>query len=363
MSKSVWSEPTPGSLVMFSRITQFVVAVGNPAEEALIRSGLGQLGLNKVISAASGPAAQKLLGSHQPHVVIAAWELPGLGGLRLVKQIRAGRDSADWPCVLVVQERHESEIYMAEGVEVSGFLPRPLTEAGVAAKVREILRVHEAALWPQADEERADRLVDEGHLNEALDDYQAVIENGKNKMAGIQAEIGLILIEKGDYEQAIDYLERAVLVQPHIASAHAALGQAYLETGRPAEAHRALERARTIAPLDEQVQKDLAESLLRSEQFGLAEGIFRKLLQQKPDDEFLLNRLGISLRRQRKFQEAITHYRQAIGINNQEENLYFNLGRCLFDTGQFEEAITALNQALNINPNMGEARQLLAKIR
>ena len=357
-----WARENSISVFMLVHSTHFLVAVRDLDESALIRGVLEKLGAKHIEMFSSGPEALQAAKSKPYYFIIAGWELPGLGGLRLTKEVRWNVSSARQPCLLIIPEHNQSERNLAEGVEITDFLVRPLTPEKVAARILEVLDEEAHGRRPDQQLEEADQLISEGRPEEALEKYQSLASAGRDQLADLHTDLGLALNQAGRLGEAIDNLEQAALMQPGKARAHLALGQVYLKAGRAAEALRAVERALNLEPNNEAARMHLADSLLENDRPARAETMFLSLLQRHPHDLHLLNRLGIALRKQGKFEEAVAHYKKALTINDQDENLYFNLGRCHLEIGQVEAAVHALNQALNIRPGLEEARLLLAKI-
>jgi predicted Zn-dependent protease len=66
----------------------------------------------------------------------------------------------------------------------------------------------------------------------------------------VNAGLGGILRDEGDYEQAISYCRKAISAKPELAAGHAGIAQAYMEPGRFEEAERALRDAIRCEPGD-----------------------------------------------------------------------------------------------------------------
>lgn len=341
---------------------KILIGVPDQEEAALIKGVLSELGYYNTTIVENGPDAASLAELGAARIIIAVWELPNLGGLRLVRMVRKKDHSADIPCVLIVPQFHESEINMAEGAGVDYFLARPLTRDKIEEMVGKIIGGAKDSGWPDGFEENAENLTDSGDLASALDVYNQALESGRRRMAGLNMEMGSVYQKQGRTEEAIVHFENASLLDPLMPRAQAALGMAYLEANRPAEAGRALERASKLDPMNDEIKLNLAESWLLSGKNVKAEKLFGELLDKNPENMHLLNRMGIALRKQGKYTQAIGHYSLAISINDQDEHLFFNLSRCYYETGDLKKALDAVNQSLYINPAFEQARQLLGEI-
>ncbi|MFH1135582.1 MAG: tetratricopeptide repeat protein [Pseudomonadota bacterium] len=347
---------------MASPETNFLIGVHEEQEGLTIRNALESAGYFNSTVVGTGPEALKILEKKSDFFFIVSWELPRLGGLRFVKEVRLRPPSADQPCVLIVQRHYESEFNMSEGVLVNGFLPRPLNQPDVAAKIQQLVNEREDSSWETKGQAEADKLIGNGRAREAVKFLERGLASGKKRLAGLQAETGLALQKQGRLKDAMDYLEKALAQDPTQARALAGLGRTYLAVGRFADAGKMLEKAMGLDPRNQEVRADLAESLLSAEKPGQAEELFRKLIEENPENLHYYNRLGIALRKQGKYRDAAANYHRALSLNDRDENLYFNLSRSLYETGKTGKALAAAKKALEINPDFIEAQRLKEKI-
>lgn len=347
---------------MISPETRFLIASGDKEERSLIFNALRERGYYHVTAVDNGPAALGLLESGRSFFIVAAWELPRLGGMRLAKEARRLRPGERPETVFIVPKDCESEKAMAQEISPSGFLVRPLNPAGVGAELDRILDGGNIEDWPQTVTTAGDMLVSDGRLKEAEAVYGKALESGRQRLAGLHAEMGLVLLQLGKLPEAIDALEQSALADPTMPRAQEALGRAYMEANRPAEAARAWERALKNDPQNTETKTRLAESLLQAGHPDRAAALFKELLEKNPADKHFLNQMGIALRKQGRYALAVEHYQQALKTVEQDENLIFNLGRCYMETGQQQNAMDMMRRALSINPGFEPARELLEKL-
>lgn len=336
----------------------FLLAMGDAQEGYLIQGVIQQLGFLNITRVYDGAQVVQVMTKVSPDFVVGAWELPGYGGLRLVKEIRA-RFGDTRPCLLVVPEYPENERNIAQGAGVSDFLVRPLTVAATKAKLQDWISQKNQPTALEQEEKAADKLVEGGRWKEALVQYDRALSVGRKQMSGLQTELGLTLKKLGRMDEAIDVLEKAVQAFPDLARAQAALGEAYLDAGRLFEAGQVLSRAARLDPGQQNIFRLLDEVNRQNEQAGRDEEALRTRLAEKPDDPYLLNRLGIMLRKQGKYGEAAAAYLRAIKSLGPNQNLYYNLAKACYEGGQIKSAISALKAALKIEPPLEKAQQLL----
>lgn len=359
-----------GALTIYSdnimRIPEakILIASGDKSEADRIGRALEIEGRRNFTIVSKGSDALSLLEGGADYLLIASWELPGLGGLRLARIYHGLKIRKEHACILILPEynAHEINIIDDSGIHIDAIIARPFNNTGVSKAVKKALGPLNRSQWPLQAELQAEKLIDSGRPEKAVEKYNEALNHGRERLAGIHTEIGHVLLKKGKINEALDHLETAVLNDPLLERAQAALGRTYLEAGRPAEAAQALGRASALNPNDGRIKTDLAESLLQTGKYDRAEVIFKSLIAHKPGDLYLLNRLGMALRKQNKYSQALTYYSEALRINDQDENLLFNIGRCCFEVGDFTRAITVLNQALNLKPDFENARSLLGKI-
>lgn len=121
-------------------------------------------------------------------------------------------------------------------------------------------------------------------------------------------------ISKGDSEQAIKHLNRALTIFPEYLVARSTLGAEYLKLKRLDEAIEQFELAIKVSP-----------------------AAFNPRLY-----------LGVALVQQKKFSDATQHLGQAVSLNRADASAHFYLGIALLGVDDLVEAESALRKALSI---------------
>ena len=350
---------------MFGPEMNFLVAIPDPAKTETIARALSDEGYFNLTRVDDGLVAAELIRRNPDFFLIAAWDLPGVGGLELANEVRHSRSARHMPIILVGSPPTPQAMVQARELKVNGFcFGAGLSPDSLMEKVRKIMVTGgEEASRPESMEAEADELMKLGRVEEAVAMYRRIADETAKRTAALHGEIGILLLQKGETEAAVAELEQSVRDNPLMPRAQAALGQAYLDTGRPEDAAPVLEAAHRLDPQNEQVQAHLGESLLQAERFEKAEEVFQNLLDRNPHSMFYLNRLAIALRKQTKYTQALNLYLKALTIGREDENLHFNLGRCYFEAKRPDQAVPHLKKALEINPGFDEARLFLERIR
>jgi len=145
----------------------------------------------------------------------------------------------------------------------------------------------------------------------------------------VPTDMGRVLINHGQYSEAIHHLTKAIRIDPNFAPAYLNMGRALTEQGRLDEA---------IVYLTKAVRLD-------------------------PKSAWSHANLGSTLGRKGRIDEAIASTLEAIRLKPDFVEARTNLGMCLGVQGRFDEAIAQFTGALRINPGYDPARRGLAAAR
>ena len=133
--------------------------------------------------------------------------------------------------------------------------------------------------------------------------------------------LGAVLEEIGDLEEATVHYSEAVRIKPDYAVAHNNLGEIKARQKMPKEAM----------------------------------SHYYQALKSKPDYAKPYNNLGIELAKQGKLQEAVFYLSRALEIEPSYADAHCNLGAVLARQGKMDEAMTHFSEALRIDPNFARA--------
>jgi len=103
--------------------------------------------------------------------------------------------------------------------------------------------------------------------------------------------LGFSYSEKGDYEKALEYFEKADILRPNHAEILRCLGWCYFHSTSPRRGLVILERARTLTPQDTLILLDLGVCLLTSRKQKEAKKYFLQVLELEPNNEKALGYL------------------------------------------------------------------------
>jgi tetratricopeptide (TPR) repeat protein len=181
---------------------------------------------------------------------------------------------------------------------------------------------------------------------------------------------GRAALAKYEFARAIDYLERALAIEPRALGLHYSLAAAYRGLGQLDRAKTHLERRGSGRPAPHDPLMETYESVLHSplnyETQGLralengqlkeAIDLFRKGLELAPDDPKLLHRLGTALFIEGDAEGAVQELQHALRLAPDFPRAHFGLGMVYSLSGRHAEAIEHFAAAVEYQPDYVEAR-------
>lgn len=111
----------------------------------IIKNLLHDLGYANVTEADDGKTALPLLKDGNFDFLITDWNMPGMPGLELLKQVRADARLAKLPVLMLTAEAKREQIVEAAQAGVSGYVIKPFTAATLKEKIDKILAARAAA--------------------------------------------------------------------------------------------------------------------------------------------------------------------------------------------------------------------------
>jgi tetratricopeptide (TPR) repeat protein len=135
---------------------------------------------------------------------------------------------------------------------------------------------------PREQLEEADRLRQQGKLDRAEALCYPLASRNPGYVAALHT-LGLIYLDKGSYERALDCLVRASMRDPTSWMSLTALSLAYLRLGATEMAAQTLERALAIRPQDAAIFASLGEVHREQREHDLAQQAYRQALTLDPN--------------------------------------------------------------------------------
>jgi CheY-like chemotaxis protein len=129
------SSPTAGE-------HSILVVEDNPVNRKLARNVLRSRGY-RVIEAASGEEALKLLERQQVDLILMDIQLPGMDGLEVVRRLKKDPATAHLPVVALTAHAHESDEIRAREAGCVGYIAKPIRLAQFPGQIEAFLAAEE----------------------------------------------------------------------------------------------------------------------------------------------------------------------------------------------------------------------------
>ncbi len=214
----------------------------------------------------------------------------------------------------------------------------------------------------------------------AISDFARAMELFPND-SGICDVMGATHADKGDYEQAIEYYEKAIALNPgninaknNLAKGYNNLGVVLVKQKQFQEAINAYNKALKITPEDAQFKSNLESAYWRLANYytetknaNKAIETYRKLLELNPTNRDVHIAIAGTYYNLGRYAEAIESFKAALrirdaqseaekrnGISETEQNLlltYCKYGQTLLEACRYQNAIAQFQEALKIQPN------------
>lgn len=128
-----------------SKDLKFLVVDDFSTMRRIIKNLLNDLGYANVTEADDGQSALPLLKNGDFDFLITDWNMPGMPGLELLKQVRADPRLAPLPVLMLTAEAKREQIIEAAQAGVSGYVIKPFTAATLKEKIDKILQARSAS--------------------------------------------------------------------------------------------------------------------------------------------------------------------------------------------------------------------------
>jgi len=118
---------------------RFLVVDDFSTMRRIIKNFLTDLGYTNVAEADDGKTALPVLKSGVVDFLITDWNMPGMPGLELLKEVRGDPAMKKLPVLLVTAEAKREQIVEAAQAGVNGYVVKPFTAQTLKEKIDKIL--------------------------------------------------------------------------------------------------------------------------------------------------------------------------------------------------------------------------------
>ena len=111
----------------------------------IIKNLLRDLGYTNTAEADDGITALPMLQNGNYDFLVTDWNMPGMQGIDLLKEVRNDPDLAGLPVLMVTAESKRDQIVEAAQAGVNGYIVKPFTATTLKEKIDKIFERIEAA--------------------------------------------------------------------------------------------------------------------------------------------------------------------------------------------------------------------------
>jgi tetratricopeptide (TPR) repeat protein len=174
--------------------------------------------------------------------------------------------------------------------------------------------------------------------------------------------LGIVLYENGEFEQAGWHFAEAIKLEPTFFEAHANLGNVYAKLGKPQEALGFYETALRLAPSNPDLHFKLGNTLAALNRIDEAVAQYEIAQRGMPGDPDVQFNYGVLLVKRGRLQEAIRKFQKAAILKPGLVEAHQELGVLQAQTGHLEEAVREYQEVLKRKPELTEIEVSLGDI-
>jgi len=175
-------------------------------------------------------------------------------------------------------------------------------------------------------------------------------------------ELGVILVNKGQFDEALPYFERASAMKAEYVEARFNRGLAYLRRGRVADSIEQLSITVRLKPDHADAFNNLGFALMSTGKTDEALQSYMQALRLKPEMVDAHNNAGFVLAAAGRVPEAIAHFETAVKLAPDGEAGHMYLGMAYGAANRLDDAAREFREVVRINPASDGAKDQLAKI-
>jgi len=193
-----------------------------------------------------------------------------------------------------------------------------------------------------------------GRLTEAQAIYEQILSIQADNFDALQL-LGNLFGQANNYIQAVEFLSKAIKVDPNHAFCFIHLGTAFTALNRLDEALISYDKAISINPYYAEAYFNRGNVLDEIDRLEDALSSYENAIRIKADYAEAYSNRGLVLNKLNRLEDALSSYDKAIRIKMDYADAYSNRGNVLNSLGRLEDALSSYNNAISIKPDYAEA--------
>ncbi len=198
-----------------------------------------------------------------------------------------------------------------------------------------------------------------GRFDAAETIYRDILRSAPEDVDALHL-LGLVAVEKGEAEHAVDLIRKAIALKPGVALFHNSLGNGLKAKGDHDDALASFHQALALDPRLVGAHVNLADTLKLQGNLSAAIDSYRRAIELDPDFPPALIGLGGGHQMEGRLLDAEQHLRHAVKVAPELPRAHDTLGFLLQQLCRYGEARACFDRALALDPDHPSARTNLA---
>jgi tetratricopeptide (TPR) repeat protein len=315
----------------------------------IVTHQLQKLQFMKVKQSANGYEALELLAeTKDASVIICDMEMPVMGGLELLAELRERTDLNRPPFCIAMDNVSKEKLMLAVEHGVDEILVKPFSLKDIFPKVQMAWKKYHNPKNPEKAYELA-----KVHLrNKKWDDAEKVykmLSDSSKTSARPMVGLSRVYLGRDNPEKALDCLLQAEARNKAYVHVFSTRGEIYSYMKKFDDALKAFDQAITLSPLNPVRYRAAADILMTKERYKDASILLEKAVKNGLEFKELYNHLSQAYFMQKDYAKAIRYVKTALSLD--PENVVFlnQLGVCHKNLNQVEEANKIYNQIIKLD--------------
>src|SRR5215469_3854220 len=155
--------------------------------------------------------------------------------------------------------------------------------------------------------------------------------------------------ERGNYQSAIELLQKLVAADPKHKSAWMDLGRAHMLLRQTNDAVIAFKKQAELNPYDEYAYSALGWAYTTERKYDDATTAFNQAIEINPLSQYAHAALGSMYQESHQYEKAVRELEKAVSLKSDDAALQISLGDAYLNLGQDEKALSAFDKATEIS--------------
>ncbi len=210
---------------------------------------------------------------------------------------------------------------------------------------------------------KANSLVNEGKIDEAIATYQKTLDTDPNYAPAL-SDYATILALKGKLQESEELYRKAITQNPQEALYHTNLARVLAKMGgedNKEASRQELQKAYSINPKDIVVLSALSKAYIAEKDYDKAIDVLAEALVLYPKSASVYDQLSFALACAGRLQEALPYAIKSVELDPKLLSAQMNLGSTYMLSGNLSKAQEAYRQAVNISPKNADAHYCLGQ--